>query len=92
MTSSIYQMEGFDDDGRYFSRAVILTESGGIVSVSFNYEGLMILANSHPSRDEALKELVSELKKRGFKKIRARLNYIGDRYLAEGRPWIYFRD
>lgn len=85
-------MEGVDEDGRYFSRSIILTDTDGIFSALFSYEGLIIEVNSHPTHDETLKELSSKLKKRGFNKIRARLTYIGDRYLAEERPWIYFSD
>ncbi len=91
MTSFIYQLEGFDDEGRYFDRSVTISASGGLFTVSFSYEGLNIPANSYSSQDEALKGLASELKKRGFKKIRAKLNYLGDRYLAERKPWIYFQ-
>lgn len=92
MPSATYQLEGVDEEGRYFSRSVILTELGGLLSVSFNYEGIKISANSHHTHDGALKELVSQIKKSGFINIRARLNYVGSRYLAEGKPWIYFPD
>jgi hypothetical protein len=89
MTSSIYQLEGFDNEGRYFARPVTISASGSLFSVSFSYEGLDISAKPNPSQDEALKELAYDLKKRGFKKIRAKLNYLGDRYLAERKPWVY---
>lgn len=89
--SATYQLEGFDNEGRYFNRSVTISASGGLFSVSFNYEGLNIPANSYPSQDETLKGLAYELKKRGFKKIRAKLNYLGDRYLAERKPWVYFQ-
>lgn len=92
MVSATYQLEGIDEEGRYFNRNLILTGTGGVFSAFFNYEGLKIEANSHPTHDEVLKELVSKLKKKGVKKIRTRLNYIGERYLTEGRPWIDFPD
>lgn len=92
MASATYQLEGVDEEGRYFSRSVIFRDPEGVFSALFNYEGLKIETNHHPNPDGALKELVSKLKKRGFNKIRARLNYIEGKYLEERRPWIYFPD
>ena len=92
MTSVTYQLEGIDDGGRYFSRSLEITDSEGLFSALINYEGLKIATNYYHTKEEALKELVSDLRKRGFIKIRARLNYIRGRYLVEERPWIYFPD
>jgi len=89
--SAIYQLEGFDNEGRYFDRSVTMSASGGLFSASISYEGLSISAKPDTSQDEALKELANELKKLGFKKIRAKLNYLGERYLAERKPWVYFK-
>ena len=84
----IHQLEGFDRRDKSFNRnAEIWRTAQGYVAY-FQYEGLEIHTAPALRPAEALKALVDLLYQRGVTDIRTRLNFKGNRYLAERLPWV----
>lgn len=88
----VHQLEGFDHQGRSFSRDanIVLTDEGYFAK--FNYEGLRVDSNIYPTVEESLHELARKLQKKGFTRIRTRLNFREERYFAEREPWVDYPD
>jgi len=84
----IHQLEGFDRRDKSFNRnAEIWRTSQGYVAY-FQYEGIELHTSPALRPVEALKALVGLLYQRGITRIRTRLNFKGNRYLAERMAWV----
>lgn len=88
----IHQLEAFDNQGRSFNRDanIIVNDEG--YSAKILYEGLRVDSSIYPTVEEALQELSLKLQKKGFTRIRTRLNFREERYFAEREPWTDYPD
>jgi len=84
----IHQLEGFDRRDKSFNRNVEIWRSAHGYVAYFQYEGLEIHTAPALRPAEALKALVDQLSQRGIARIRTRLNFKGNRYLAERLAWV----
>ena len=87
-----HQVEGQDERRRVFNRLVDIVRIEKGYTAFFHYEGLNFETSSFRTIDETIRELVSRMHKSGFSNIRTRLNFKGQRYLAEREPWVTFSD
>ena len=88
----VHQLEGFDPQGRSFSRDANIVVSDEGYHAKILYEGLRVESNVFPTVEEALKELSVKLRRHGFTRIRTRLNFREERYFAEREPWVDYPD
>ena len=84
----IHQLEGFDRRDKSFNRNVEIWRSTQGYVAYFQYEGLELQTAPALRPAEALKSLVGLLYQRGITRIRTRLNFKGNRYLAERMAWV----
>ncbi|MBI3620968.1 MAG: hypothetical protein HY208_02105 [Nitrospirae bacterium] len=84
----IHQLEGFDRRDKSFNRNVEIWRTAQGYVAYFQYEGLELQTAPALRPAEALKALVSAMHRRGVSNIRTRLNFKGNRYLAERLPWV----
>ena len=87
-----HQLEGVDPSDRYFNRAVSVKRVDRGYSAYLMYEDLELESTVHPTASEAIKDIVSQLHDLGFTQIRTRLNFKGQKYLAEKETWIDYAD
>ena len=85
-----HQLEGTDPSARYFNRAVSIKRVERGYSGYLMYEDLEIESGVHPTVIGAIKDLVKQMQDLGFTEIRTRLNFKGQKYLAEKETWIDF--
>ena len=87
-----HQIEGLDERRRVFNRMadVARTEKG--YAASFHYEGLTFESSTFRTIEETMQNLVERLQAAGFRNLRRRLNFRGQRYLAEREPWVDYPD
>lgn len=92
MRIETHQLEGLDDRRRVFNRHAEIgrTEDGYVAS--FYYEGQFFSSDSIRTIKEAMGQLVLRLQQSGFSRLRSRLNFRGQRYLAEREPWVDYGD
>jgi hypothetical protein len=83
-----YQLEGNDPPGRNFVRTVPITRTATGYRAKIQYESITVDTSSHPSTADALRALAQRLQDLGFSRLRVRLNFRGNRYLAEKEPWL----
>jgi hypothetical protein len=84
----IHQLEGFDRRDKSFNRNVEIWRTAHGYVAYFQYEGLEIQTVPALRPVEALRALVGLLSQRGIAHIRTRLNFKGNRYLAERLAWV----
>jgi hypothetical protein len=84
----IHQLEGFDRRDKSFNRNVEIWRTAQGYVAYFQYEGLELHTSPALRPAEALKALVGLLYQRGITRIRTRLNFKGNRYLAERMAWV----
>ena len=84
----IHQLEGFDRRDKSFNRNVEIWRTAHGYVAYFQYEGLEIHTAPALRPAEALNTLAGLLYQRGITQIRTRLNFKGNRYLAERLPWV----
>jgi hypothetical protein len=84
----IHQLEGFDRRDKSFNRNVEIWRTAHGYVAYFQYEGLELHTPPALRPAEALKALVNLIYQRGITNIRTRLNFKGNRYLAERLPWV----
>jgi len=84
----IHQLEGFDRRDKSFNRNVEIWRTAQGYVAYFQYEGLELQTAPALRPAEALTALVSAIYRRGVSNIRTRLNFKGNRYLAERLPWV----
>ncbi len=87
-----HQIEGQDERQRVFNRLVdILRVEKGYVGI-FHYEGLTFESDSARTVEETIQNIISKLQKTGCSNLRTRLNFRGQRYLAEREAWVNYPD
>jgi hypothetical protein len=86
--AEIHQMEGFDSRNRMFNRNVFIYKKERSFSAHFRYEELFLESPHFATSTEAINELVKIVQKKGFSRLRTRLNFKGKKYLTELEPWI----
>ncbi len=87
-----HQLEGIDPSDRYFNRLIPIKRVEGGYSGTVMYEALSIDSNIHRTVKETLTEIVEKLHEFGFSQIRTRLNFKGQKYLAEKETWTEYPD
>ena len=92
MRVEIHQVEGFDPNRRSFNRNAEIIRSGKGYYAAMNYEGKQVQGVIFNTIEGAMRDLISNLQAKGFLKLRSRVNFKGQRYLAEREPWIDYPD
>lgn len=87
-----HQLEGTDPSDRYFNRLVPVKRVEGGYTANIMYEALTIESGIHRTIPSAVKDIVNQLRELGFSKMRTRVNFKGQRYLAEKESWIDYLD
>lgn len=85
-----YQIEGQDERRRVFNRLVDIQRIEKGYKAIFHYEGLTFETEAFRTIEDALRDFVSRLHRAGFSSLRTRLNFRGQRYLAEREPWVNY--
>jgi len=85
-----HQLEGIDPSGRYFNRAILVKRVDRGYSAKVMYEALERESDVHPTVQEVLTELVKRFQDLGFIEMRTRLNFKGQKYLAEKETWVEY--
>lgn len=87
-----HQVEGRDERQRVFNRLVDIERVDKGYQAVFHYEGLTFKTEPARTVEDVLRELIPKLQKSQFSKLRTRLNFKGQRYLAEREPWVEYPD
>jgi hypothetical protein len=85
-----HQMEAMDPSDRYFNRAISVKRVDRGYTAKVMYEDLERESGMHPTVSGALKELVKMFQDLGFTEFRTRLNFKGQKYLAEKETWVEY--
>ncbi len=85
-----HQLEGIDPSDRYFNRTIFVKRVDRGYSAKVMYEDLERESAVHPTVQGALTELVKKLQDLGFTDMRTRLNFKGQKYLAEKETWVEY--
>ena len=92
MKVEIHQVEGFDPQRRSFNRNAEIIRSGKGYYALLNYEGMEVQGAIFPTIEGAMRDLIVNLQAKSFLRLRSRVNFKGQRYLAEREPWIDYPD
>ena len=87
-----HQVEGIDPSDRYFNRAILINRVAAGYTGKVTYEALAFEGAAHPTTNAAVKSVVEKLLSFGFVRLRTRLNFKGNRYLAEKETWTNYPD
>ncbi len=87
-----HQLEGTDPSDRSFNRVVPVTHVKRGYTASMMYEALVTESEVHQTMGGAIKEIVDKLRHLGFTQMRTRLNFKGQKYLAEKETWVDYPD
>ena len=87
-----HQLEGMDPSERYFNRTIDVKRVDKGYTASTMYESLETASHTHPTVALAIREVVDKLQTMGFENLRTRINFKGQRYLAEKETWIDYLD
>lgn len=87
-----HQVEGSDPSDRYFNRTVSVKHVNRGYTASMMYEALVTESGVHQTVGEAIRETVERLQHLGFSHMRTRLNFKGQKYLAEKESWVDYPD
>ena len=87
-----HQLEGTDPSDRYFNRLIPVKRVDRGYTANVMYEALTVESDTYPTAPAAVKEIVDRLRNLGFTKMRTRVNFKGQRYLAEKETWIDYPD
>ena len=87
-----HQLEGTDPSDRYFNRLVPIKRVDRGYTASVMYEALTVESETHRTIQGAVTEVVDKLRELGFSRMRTRVNFKGQRYLAEKETWIDYPD
>jgi len=85
--SNKYQLSGFDDRERGFTRDVELHQLDSQFHASFRYETLRITTDQHETEHAALLNLIQHLQNKGYTFLRSRVHFRGDQYLGNQELW-----
>ncbi|MGD9850712.1 MAG: hypothetical protein AB7T38_05560 [Nitrospirales bacterium] len=92
MPSSIYQIAGLDDRERGFNRQAPVTGSPEGVRLDLQYETFHVVIGPVPTEEQALRELIQELQRRGYSQLRHQRLFVGERYLGSQEVWVDYPD
>jgi len=87
-----HQLEGMDPSDRYFNRMISITRVERGYSGTVMYEALTVQSQVYRTVSEVLKDITDQLRELGFTKMRTRLNFKGQKYLAEKETWVDYSD
>ncbi len=87
-----HQLEGTDPSDRYFNRMVPVKHVNRGYTASMMYEALVTESRAHQTVSGAVTEIVNKLRHLGFTRMRTRLNFKGQKYLAEKESWVEYPD
>ena len=85
-----HQLEGMDPSARYFNRTISVKRVDRGYSGKVMYEALERESGVFPTVSEALTEVVKMFHDLGFIEMRTRLNFKGQKYLAEKASWVEY--
>lgn len=87
-----HQLEGTDPSDRYLNRSILIKRVDRGYKAQVMYEALTVESQPHTTVAAAVHEVVEKLRSLGFRRMRTRLNFKGQRYLAEKETWIDYPD
>ena len=87
-----HQLEGTDPSDRYFNRLVPVKHVNRGYTAMMTYEALVTESDVHQTVGGAITEIVDKLRHLGFTQMRTRLNFKGQKYLAEKESWVEYPD
>ncbi|WP_447599590.1 hypothetical protein [Nitrospira sp. Nam80] len=87
-----HQVEGIDPSDRYFNRAILVNRTTAGYTAKVTYEALAVEGKAYSTVAAAVKDVIEQLQRFGFHKLRSRANFKGARYLAEKETWIEYPD
>ena len=87
-----YQLSGFDDRERGFTRDVELHQVENQFHASFRYETLRITTGPDETERTALLNLIQQLQNSGYTLLRSRVHFRGDQYLGNQELWEEHQD
>ena len=85
-----HQLEGMDPSDRYFNRTIAVKRVNRGYSAKVMYEALERESGVHPMVSGTLNELVGLFRDLGFTEMRTRINFKGEKYLAEKESWVTY--
>lgn len=83
-----HQVEGTDPSDRSFNRMVPVKRVDRGYTANVMYEALVTESGVHPTVGGAIRDVVGRLRDLGFTQLRTRLNFKGQKYLAEKESWV----
>ena len=87
-----HQLEGTDPSARYFNRMIPIKRVEKGYSGTVMYEALNLNSQVHRTAQGAITDLVDQPRELGFTTMRTRLNFKGQKYLAEKETWVNYPD
>ena len=87
-----HQLEGMDPSDRYFNRMIPIKRVERGYSGTVMYEALNLESQVYRTVQEVLKDITDQLRELGFTTMRTRLNFKGQKYLAEKETWVDYSD
>ena len=91
-TKNTYQLAGFDERDRGFTRQAIVARRGDHYQATLRYETLVVEGNPSETEPGSLQTLVLSLQVQGYTQIRAQLIFKGNLYLGSQEQWIEYSD
>ena len=82
-----YQIAGYDNLERGFSRDIEIHNRNGEFFAIFQYEKFLLKAEPQPSEQAALATLITQLHERGYSQLRSRIHFRGEHYLGNQEIW-----
>lgn len=87
-----YQLAGFDDRERGFSRTVEVEQTGEHYRVVLRYETVRVTSELHPSQDQALHALIESLQTKGYRQLKSQQSFRNGVYLGSQELWVEYPD
>ncbi|MCH7566764.1 MAG: hypothetical protein IH787_03775 [Nitrospirae bacterium] len=87
-----HQVEGNDPSDRSFSRSILVSRTPQGYSAQVMYEALTVEGHTFTTIGAAVQSVVDKLRELGFRRLRTRPNFKGQRYLAEKETWVDYPD
>ncbi len=85
-----HQLEGMDPSDRYFNRSILVKRVDRGYSAKVMYEALERESGVHSTVSGAITDVVGMFRDLGFVEMRTRLNFKGQKYLAEKESWVEY--
>ena len=82
-----YQIAGYDNLERGFSRDIEIHSHNEEFFATFQYEKFLLKAEPHPSEQAALATLITQLHEHGYSQLRSRIHFRGEHYLGNQEIW-----